>query len=220
MKLVLDFLRDLSENNNREWFNANKARYLTVKANIESLAELLINQVSAFEPAASALRPNDCMYRIYRDTRFSLDKTPYKTHIGVFINPHGGKKSHAAGYYLHIEPGASLVAGGAWCPDPDELRGIRTDIYENVDEYIEILSDPEFRKYYDEVGEDCLKTAPKGFPKDWEYIDFLKPRSFTTYTSLSDRQVLSPDFEKLVAERMHALFKFNRFLNYTLDQEL
>lgn len=216
MKEVLEFLKDLRANNNREWFNAHKGRYLEVKSKIDALTERLIAGVATFEPAATRLRVSDCTYRIYRDTRFKADKTPYKTHIGIYINPYGGKKAPTAGYYLHIEPGQSLVAGGAWCPDSDGLRAIRQDIFDNVEEYLEIIHEPEFSAYYKEVGDDLLKTAPKGFPKDWPYIDLLKPRSFTAYTPLTDRDVTSSKFEQKVIERMKAVYKFNRFLNYTL----
>lgn len=219
MKDIFEFLRDLRANNNRDWFNANKDRYIVAKAEADALTERLIAGVASFDPSAAHLRVSDCTYRIYRDTRFSADKTPYKTHIGIYINPPGGKKSPTAGYYLHIEPGQSLVACGAWCPDTDQLRAIRQDIFDNVDEYLEILKDPEFSKYYKEVGEDLLKTAPKGFPKDWPHIVLLRPRSFTAYAPLTDRDMMSQGLEAKVIERMKAAYKFNRFLNYTLSGE-
>ena len=109
MKEVYKFLKDLSRNNNREWFLANKQRYLDVKARVDELASLLIGLVSEFDPRASRLSASDCTYRIYRDTRFSNDKTPYKTHFGIFINPPLGKKGETLGYYFHLEPEASLV---------------------------------------------------------------------------------------------------------------
>lgn len=219
MQEILAYLSDLRANNNREWFNDNKRRYIDVKGKVEALTERLIAGVCNFEPEAGRLRPADCLYRIYRDTRFSPDKTPYKTHIGIYINPPGGKKAPTAGYYLHLEPESCMVAGGAWCPDSRQLKAIRQDIYDNSEEYIEILNSPEFSKYYKIIGEDCLKTAPKGFPKDWEHIELLRPRSFTTYTALTDRDVMSADFESKVLTRMRVLAPFNRFLNYTLTEK-
>lgn len=216
IEFVLDFLRDLANNNNREWFGKNKERYLAVKSEIENLTRCLINEISLFDPSASCLSPSDCLYRIYRDTRFSQDKTPYKTHIGIYINPPYGKKYPGAGYYLHLEPGNNLVAGGAWCPDSEQLKGIRTDIFDNVEEYLEILNEPEFKRYFTRVGEDLLKTAPKGFPKDWEHIELLRPRNYTAYSELSDKLVFSSDLIGEVVNRMKALYRFNRFLNYTL----
>lgn len=175
MKEVYDFLLELRSHNDRDWFNANKERYLQAKAVTEELTERLIAGVTRFDPEAARLRPTDCTYRIYRDTRFSNDKTPYKTHIGIYINPPGGKKSPTAGYYLHLEPGQTMVAGGAWCPESAQLKAIRQDIFDNYDEYLEIIHSPKFSQFFSEVGEDFLKTAPKGFPKDWEHIDLLRP---------------------------------------------
>ena len=218
MEEVLDFLRDLRVNNDRDWFAANKNRYLDVKRRVEELTERLIARIAEFDPDASRLSPADCLYRIYRDTRFSADKTPFKTHIGIYINPPYGKKHLHCGYYLHLEPGNSLVAGGFWCPDAKLIKRVRQDIYDNVEEYLEILNNPEFSQYYKSVGDNMLKTAPKGFPKDWEHIDLLRPRDFTAFTPLTDRQVLSKQFERLVVERMRALVPLNTFFNYTIDE--
>lgn len=216
MKEILSFLKTLARNNNREWFNDHKGEYNEVKKKVEDLTARLIAGVSAFDPDARRLSPADCLYRIYRDTRFSPDKTPYKTHIGIYICPPFGKKSLRCGYYLHIEPGNCLVAGGAWCPDAVSLKRIRTDIYENVEEYLGIIGNPEFKSFYHEVGEDLLKTAPKDFPKDWEHIALLRPRSYTVGTPLTDVQVCGTDMERLVLERMRVVRPFNDFLNYAI----
>lgn len=218
VKNIISFLRSLRRHNDRIWFNENKDRYLAVKSEVEALTQRLIAAISEFDPEASRLRPSDCLYRIYRDTRFSADKTPYKTHIGIYINPPGGKKSPTCGYYLHLEPDNCLVAGGYWCPEPDMLKAIRQDIYDNVDEYIEIISSPEFTKYYNGVGDNLLKNPPKGFPKDWEHIDLLKPRDFTAYSPLDAEDLAADDFEKRVIERMHAVKPLNDFFNFTVGE--
>ncbi len=217
MTQILTFLRSLSRHNDRIWFNEHKERYLTVKAEVEALTERLIAGVAQFDPDASRLRPADCLYRIYRDTRFSADKTPYKTHIGIYINPPFGKKSPRCGYYLHLEPDNCLVAGGAWCPPSAQLRAIRQDIYDNIEEYLEILSNADFIRYYTQVGDNLLKTAPKGFPKDWEHIELLKPRDFTAFAPLDTEDLDAPDFESRVLDRMRAVKPLNDFLNFTLD---
>ena len=214
---ILEFLKDLTANNNREWFAANKNRYLRVKDEVETLTQSLLNRISEFDESATRLTPSDCLYRIYRDTRFSADKTPYKNHIGIYINPPYGKKAPGAGYYLHLEPGNSLVAGGLWCPEAPVLKRVRQDIYENVEEYLEIIEDPTFSKYFERVGEDLLKTAPKGYPKDWEHIELLRPRNFTAYSPLTERTVCSARMEDEVIERMKALRAFNSFLNFAID---
>lgn len=217
-KSIIAFLRSLRRHNDRVWFNDNKARYLEVKESVDLLASRLIAGVSEFDPEASGLRPSDCTYRIYRDTRFSADKTPYKTHIGIFINPPYGKKSPRCGYYLHLEPDGCLVAGGAWCPEGPVLKAIRQDIYDNIEEYLEIIHSPEFTRYYTRMGDNLLKTAPKGFPKDWEYIDLLKPRDFTAFSPLDPEDLTAPDFEERVLARMKAVKPLNDFLNYTIDE--
>lgn len=219
MKQIISFLRSLRRHNDRVWFNENKQRYLDVKQQVEQLTSRLIAGIAEFEPDATRLRPEDCLYRIYRDTRFSADKTPYKTHIGIYINPPYGKKSPRCGYYLHIEPDNCLVAAGAWCPEGEIMKRIRRDIYDNVEEYLEILDAPDFRKYVAQMGDNLLKTAPKGFPKDWEHIDLLKPRDFTAYCRLSDDDLAASDLERRILDRMHALKPLNDFFNYTIDGE-
>ena len=218
MKSIIAFLRSLRKHNDRIWFNENKDRYLGVKAKVEALTERLIAGVSEFDPDAARLKPSDCLYRIYRDTRFSADKTPYKTHIGIYINPPYGKKSPRCGYYLHLEPDNCLVAGGCWCPEGAMLKAIRQDIFDNVEEYLDIIGSEEFSKYYSNVGDNLLKTAPKGFPKDWEHIDLLKPRDFTAFAPLGTDDLTAKDFESRVLERMKAAKPLNDFFNYTIDE--
>lgn len=218
MKNILAFLRSLRVHNDREWFQAHKDQYLEVKQSVEQLTQELISGICEWEPQAASLRPADCLYRIYRDTRFSADKTPYKTHIGIYINPPGGKKSPRCGYYLHIEPGNSLVAGGCWCPPAPILKALRKDIFDNVEEYLEIINAPDFTQFYSTVGDNLLKTAPKGFLKDWQYIDLLKPRDYTAYTPLADSQMESEKLLPLVLQRMKAIKPLNDFFNYTIDE--
>ena len=218
MKDILNFLADLSANNNREWFNANKERYLKVKAEVEAFTAELIDIVAEIEPLASRLTPADCLYRIYRDTRFSADKSPYKTHIGIYINPRGGKKSEYCGYYVHIEPGNCLVGGGGWWPEAPLLREYRREIFDNDEEYREIICNPEFTKYYHPYMQDPLKTAPKGFPKDWEHIDLLKPRSFTVAATLTDRQFTGSKLKSHLRTLFRILKPYNDFFNFTLEE--
>lgn len=216
-KRIIPFLRSLRRHNDREWFNDHKDRYIEVKGAVEALTGRLIAGISEFDPDASGLRPADCLYRIYRDTRFSSDKTPYKTHIGIYINPPFGKKNPRCGYYLHLEPDNVIVAGGAWCPEGPLLKAIRQDIFDNVDEYLEIIESKEYTEEFASPGENLLKTAPKGFPKDWKYIDLLRPRDFSAYSKVSDSELNSPDFEKIVLRKMRTIKPLNDFFNYTID---
>lgn len=218
MKKILDFLTDLSANNNREWFNANKDRYLEAKQETEAFAARLIAGISGFEPGASNLTPSDCMYRIYRDTRFSADKTPYKNHIGIYVNPNGGKKSQLAGYYIHLEPGNIFAAGGIWCPPAPVLKALRRSIYENIEEYLEIIGNSEFHNYYPVIGEDLLKTAPKGFDKDWEHISLLKPRDYTAMSAIMKPDISTDECLTETLTRFRILKPFNDFLSYTFEE--
>ncbi|MDE5882750.1 MAG: DUF2461 domain-containing protein [Muribaculaceae bacterium] len=218
MKKILKFLKSLSENNNRDWFNEHKDEYLRIKSDIEQLTQRLINEVAAFDPEAAYLTPADCTYRIYRDTRFSSDKTPYKTHIGIFINPPMGKKSNRMGYYLHIEPGKSLVAVGTVCLPSKIVTAIRKSIFENVDEYLEIINEPEFKEFFPEIGENKVKTAPKGFSKDWSYIDLVRPRDFCASHYLSDEEMCSSELVEKVGKLFRVSKPFNDFINYTIDE--
>lgn len=219
MKETLEFLKKLARNNNREWFNGHKEDYLRVKAKIEGLTERLIAVVASFEPEAACLTPADCTYRIYRDTRFSQDKTPYKTHIGIFINPPYGKKSNRMGYYLHIEPGGCFVAAGTVCLPSKVVTAIRRSIFDNVEEYAAIVNGAEFRRIYPVVGENPVKTAPKGFPKDWPYLDLVRPRDFCASHTLTEEEVLSADLAELAGELFRVAKPFNDFINYAIDEE-
>lgn len=218
MQDIYSFLKDLKKNNNREWFHANKERYLEVKRMTEDFAQRLINIIATIEPEAAMLTPADCTYRIYRDTRFSLDKTPYKTHIGIFVCPGGNKKSSRPGYYIHMEPGNSFIGGGCWCPPAPLLKEIRQSIYDNIEEYLEIIENPDFKQHYIKLGDNLLKTAPKGFPKDWEYIDLLKPRDYTVLAPVKDSLITSPKALDNILPYIKSLHPLNAFMNYIFEE--
>ena len=218
MKEILNFLTELRANNNRDWFAANKERYLQVKEKVETLASQLIAGVASFDTDAAMLSVADCTYRIYRDTRFSLDKTPYKTHIGIFINPPYGKKSNRMGYYLHIEPGNSFVAAGTICLPSKTVSSIRQSIYDNIDEYLAIIKNPDFKSAYPVIGENCLKTAPKGIPRDWEYVELVRPKDFVTSHPLTQREICAKDMPRKVTDLFRMAKPFNDFINFTIDE--
>ena len=115
---IINFLKELNENNNREWFAQNKSRYEKVKSKFEEISRLLISEISVFDNDIKNVDVKDCVFRIYRDIRFSTDKTPYKTHFGVYIASAGGRKSQRGGYYLHLDPAGCFIAVGVWCPPP------------------------------------------------------------------------------------------------------
>ena len=222
MKNILNFLKELSANNNREWFNNHKDEYLEVKRKIDEFTASLISALTEIEPDASLLSPADCLYRIYRDTRFSADKTPYKTHIGIYINPQGiatgGKKSEFCGYYIHIEPGNCFVAGGAWYPPAPLLKEYRSEIYNNIEEYLEIMNNPEFSDHFKPYWTEPLKTAPKGYPKDWEHIELLKPRSFTVAAHIPEREFCAKGNVERILKLCKILKPYDDFFNFTLEE--
>jgi len=216
MKELFKFLKELRDNNNREWFIANKERYGALHKEYIGVVEKLIEGVSTFEPEIAGLEAKSCVYRIYRDIRFSNDKTPYKTHFGAYMTGFGGRTSPYGGYYLHIEPDNSLVSGGVWCPDPKMLKKLRKDIYDNMEEFIGILENKEFKKVYGELEKgEMLKRMPDGFPKDYDN-DILKRKYFVVTSPKPEEFFYSNGWIDEVIENYRVLSPFNRFLNYTM----
>lgn len=215
--IVFDFLKKLAANNNREWFGEHKDEYERARAEFEKLIAVVIERISLFDESIRGMQVKDCTYRIYRDTRFSADKTPYKTHLGAYINAKG-KKSNHGGYYLHIEPGNCLLAGGSYCPASKLLKSLRQAVYDNIEEYISIVEDPAFREYFPKIGFDFVKTAPKGFPKDFKYIDYLKCKAFCCDYAVPDSFFTSPDLLVHIEDAFRQLKRFLDFTNYTIDE--
>ncbi|WP_294344785.1 DUF2461 domain-containing protein [Prosthecochloris sp.] len=215
----INFLDALRKNNNREWFQANKPFYDSARADVEQLVAVLIPVVREIDPEVDVVSPKECLFRIFRDVRFSKDKSPYKTNFGAFI-ARGGRKSPYAGYYLHIEPGASFVGGGAYMPESRYLKAIRYEIFENIDEYKAILESEGFGKYYGGMFGEKLKTAPKGFPKDFPDIDLLKNKHYAVTHRVTDDFWFSASLVDDVAEMFSVLYGLNRFLNNAIDKVL
>jgi uncharacterized protein (TIGR02453 family) len=216
---ILRFLSELKINNNREWFALNKEWYDQVRIDFEKMSKELITQISSFDEAIKHVEVKECVFRIYRDTRFSKDKTPYKTHFGIYIASAGGRKSQHAGYYLHLDPTGCFISTGVWCPDPSMLKALRQSVYDNIDELNEIRSNPEFSRYFNSFfEEDKLKTVPRGFPKDFPEAELLKLKHYLVDYQLDDAILHSPDFVLKVSNIAKCAYPFNRFLNYTVDE--
>lgn len=170
----IDFLKSLSENNNREWFAAHKDQYKACDRALKEFAAKLINGIASFDPSVAGLTVADCTYRIYRDIRFSHNKSPYKTWTGVFVAPHG-KKAGYAGYYIHFEPTGCFLYAGSHCPEPVVLRSIREEIIDNGDNMVAAIDNSNgFRL----VVENSLKRNPKEFPAGHKYDALLRLKDF------------------------------------------
>ncbi|TKG93375.1 DUF2461 domain-containing protein [Puteibacter caeruleilacunae] len=217
MKEIFDFLYDLKQNNNKEWFDQNRDRYQSTRTKFLTLTDILINEVRGIDDSIKSLDSKDCMFRIFRDVRFSKDKRPYKANYGSFIAP-GGRKSSRAGYYIHFEPGQSFIGGGIYCPQPANLRAVRKEIYENPEEFIQLIEQPSFKKWYPElVADGKLKIAPKGFPKDFEHIDLLRYKHYATVSLVDDEILQSDQLVKHIVEGFEVLYDFNLFINRAID---
>lgn len=208
---TLQFLRNLEKNNNREWFNENKTLYQEAQQDVISFVEKLIEEMVDFDEEMGKLEAKKSVFRIYRDTRFSKDKTPYKTNFGAGLGM--GKGNKISGYYLHIEPGKSFLAGGVYKPEPSVLKTIRQEISAFGDEFLEILERDEFRNYFRGLSvEDKLKKVPQGFEKDDKMAEFLKLKHFIVTHPVSDEQLLSENAVKEFTKIFKAMKPLNDFL--------
>ena len=214
---LFSFLDELKENNNKEWFDANRNRYKELRQHFIHYVSLLIHELSLLDPGLGTPDPSKSVFRINRDIRFSKDKSPYKTNMGAFITP-GGKNASLPGYYFHVEPGSSMLAGGMWMPPSEDLKNIRKEIFENIDEYKEIIRDEEFREKFGEVHGEKLKTAPQGFPKDHPDIDLLRYKSYTVFREVPDKLLTSPDSLTKIMETYSAMKPFNDFLKHAVQK--
>jgi len=209
---TLNFLKELKENNYKEWFHAQKNRYAAVKTEMEQITNQLIAGIATFDEGVTGLNPKNCLFRINRDIRFSADKSPYKTNLGSFV-VEGGKKSGLGGYYLHIEPGGSFLGGGIHMPPSAALKAIRTEIYNFTDEFIEIVENESFKNAFGGISGDKLKSAPQGFDKSFDYIDLLKYKSYTVFDTISDDEITNPSYLQKVLEHFKTMQPFIAFLN-------
>jgi len=217
-KRVLEFLKNLKTNNNRNWFQENKKLYLGAKEEFELFANFLIHELQQVDVELVSLSVKDCVFRIYRDVRFSKDKSPYKTHFGAYFVK-GGKKSGYAGYYIQVAPGNSFIAGGVYHPPSDTLRRIRTEIYSNVEEYKTIINDDKFLSHFHSVEGDKLISSPAGFPREFPDIDLLKNKSYTVFRPVSDMELLNKNFIASAVVVFNSMKPFITFLNNAINPD-
>ena len=217
---TLPFLRKLAMNNNREWFNANKPHWLEIKVAFEEFTQALIEAMEKEDDSLVGLTPKNSVYRIYRDTRFSPDKTPYKTHVSCFLSSWGPKNSGVLGcdeaYGLK---GTCNLGGGIFMPTPEGLNAIRQEIFYCTDEFLSIVNEPSYKKYY---GSEFftmkkLSRVPKGYPVDWEHADLLKYKDYCTSHTLPDRFITSPRLFDEVLKVWRASVPLNRFIQRAME---
>ncbi|MBS2096968.1 DUF2461 domain-containing protein [Carboxylicivirga linearis] len=216
--IVYEFLKQLKDNNNREWFTENKPWYQDAKLSFENSIKGIIDLINTIDDSIGLIEPKDCIFRIYRDTRFAKDKTPYKTNMGAYI-VRGGRKSPRGGYYIHVEPGQSFIAGGIYCPPSEELKKVRKEVYNFTDEFKEIIEDKDFVSIYPELYQDKLKMAPKGFPKDFSDIDLLKYKSYIVSHSIADNDMTGKQGRSILSKAIKTVKPLNDFINRGLDAE-
>lgn len=217
MTELFNFLERLAANNNREWFAANRPEYELLRASWIDDLQKVIDALGVYDPSIAHIRAKDCLYRIYRDTRFSPDKTPYKTHFSALISP-AGRHYDGACYYVHAGVDECAIYGGVWCPEPKVLKKLRKAIVDNIDEFREITEQPEVEKYFHGWWGRKLKTAPKGYSPDHPDIDLLRLTEYGKCCRLDRDFFNQPDWQEAMARRLAVLKPMNDFLNYSIDE--
>lgn len=217
LQFTFDFLKDLAAHNHKEWMDDNKKRYQEAKGHVIELVAEIIQKASAFDKSLEGIDPKKTLFRINRDIRFSKNKDPYKTNFGAAI-VEGGRKTGNPGYYLHLKPGDNMFGGGVYQPEASALQKVRQEIDYSGDSLVKIIEEKRFRDFYGEpYGEDKLKTAPKGYPKDHTHLHYLQLKHYVFMTKATDKQVTSSSFADSVVEGYQLLYPFNNFLKEALS---
>lgn len=214
-KSSLEFLKDLSKNNNKNWFETNRKRYEAAKENDIEVVQQLIKGIASFDTPIGDLEAKKCIFRINRDVRFSKNKDPYKTNMGAWFNQ-GGKKLMNAGYYFHLEPGKSFLAGGMYMPEAALLAKVRQEIDYNVNDFKKIVESKKFVTTFGGLSKGdgmLLVRPPKGYKISNPAIEYLKHKSFVATTPLTDAQVMDKNFVKNAVGHFKLLYPLVAFLN-------
>jgi uncharacterized protein (TIGR02453 family) len=215
---TLEFLRDLAQNNNRDWFHENKKRYATVKGDFENVVSTLLVEINKVQELG-ATQPKDCIFRINRDIRFSKDKSPYKQWFSAAFGL-GGRHSGKVDFYIHLQPGNETFLGaGMWSPTPPQLAKYRQEVDYNAEELKTIIHLPEFRGFFPEIQGETTKTAPRGYPKDHPEIELLRHKQLFFSHYFTDHEVLSENFVPTIMKGVVLIKPFCDFLNYIFFDE-
>lgn len=220
-KDTLQFLDDLKANNNRDWFLENKKRYETFKTDYQQLVADLLNVMKPLDASLEMLEVKNCTFRINRDIRFSKDKTPYKSHLGIWLSS-GAKGLNRSGYYIHLEKGSSFIAGGLYCPEAEDLKKMRKEIAFFHDDLEAILDDKNFKKEFkdfDRNEKNTLKNPPRGYEKEHPAIELLKLKSFESSQRIDISEATKKDFVAAISKKLIVLKPLNDFINRALTSE-
>ena len=215
MGRLFDFLNKLAIHNNREWFHHNKGEFDELRALWINDIQRLISLMSKYDDTLNGVDAKDCVYRIYRDIRFSPNKLPYKTYFSAVI-AQGGRKTLKGCCYLHVQPGESGLHGGIWCPEMPLLTRLRHEVEDNIDEFMTIINDVGFKERYRLVG-DSLKSMPKGFDKNSPYGEYIKKKEYLVSMPVRDDYFLDENWVERVANDSNFIKPFNDFLNYVFE---
>ncbi|MBO5878526.1 MAG: DUF2461 domain-containing protein [Alistipes sp.] len=215
MREILDFLQDLSQNNDRTWFEANRERYKHVKIRMDEVAEAFIAAMAEFDPTVEGVKAKDATYRIYRDTRFSKDKTPYKTWFGVYVCPRG-KKSGLSGYYMHVEPDQNhyMLCTGAYCPTPGEIKSVREEIMTEGENFEATIKAAEG---FEVDWSSALKRMPQGWSAEDAHSEYYRLRNYLLVKMVDKEFFLREDFIERAAEQFSRTRQFNDTLNRAIE---
>ncbi|WP_192347962.1 DUF2461 domain-containing protein [Algoriphagus sp. Y33] len=216
MRPYLPFLTALAEHNSKEWMDANKKWYLETRAEFLEDVAVLLKGIGEWEQELLVFKPKDCVFRQNRDIRFSANKLPYKNNFGAYFSPKG-KKSEGPGYYLQIQPDNSFVAGGIWMPMAETLKKIRREIDYSGGELVKIESNPEFKALFGQIDGEKLKTSPRDYEADHEFIDYLRLKSFTVSSKISDGDIESGSFINIALEGFRKMIPLQQFLAQAIE---
>ncbi len=220
-KEALQFINDLIANNNTDWMHDNKKRYESYKKDYHNFIASVLAEMKPLDKTLESLEIKNCTFRINRDIRFSKDKSPYKNNMGIWMSQNKNRKN-SPGYYIHYEKGNCFIAGGCWCPEPNELKKIRKEIEFFHDDLEKIINEKGFKNEFENLSREennVLKNAPKGFDPEHPAIEFLKLKSFTASHKIDENLFTQPDFSEKIAQKLIKLKPMNDFLSRALETE-
>ena len=213
---TVNFLKELKSNNNREWFAENKERFLVANDSFISFADDILLEMSKID-SIETISGKKSVFRIYRDVRFSKNKTPYKNHFSGSLKR--ATEELRGGYYFHVEPGNSFIGGGFWGPNPKDLLRIRKEININAEELIAVISTKKFISNFGNLQGETLKTAPRGFDRNHANIELLRLKQFIVSKKISDEEILGKDFSNVVVDTFKEMRPFFDYMSSVLTTD-